>query len=99
MEIVRRGAAGTMESSDIQVHLEPAPEGGITVHLKSAVEKQYGDHIRQLIRETLSGLGITGAVVRAVDKGALDCTIRARVKTAAERALASEAEPGGGLLS
>ena len=38
------------------------------------------------IDETLTGLGVTDAVVDATDKGALDCTIRARVTAAAVRA-------------
>ena len=35
---------------------------------------------------TLEGLGVENATVRVVDKGALDCTIRARVTAAAVRA-------------
>ena len=42
--------------------------------------------IKAVIFETLEGLGITDARVEAVDKGALDCTIRARVTAAAVRA-------------
>lgn len=86
MEIQRNAMAGTMESSDIQINLEPNEGDGLEIYLKSAVEKQYGDHIRKLIGETLKRFGITRGIVRAVDKGALDCTIRARVHTAACRA-------------
>ena len=39
-----------------------------------------------MITETLEGLGVTRAEVKATDKGALDCTIRARVTAAAVRA-------------
>ena len=86
MEIVRNAMAGTMESSDIQINLEPRQTEGLEIYLKSAVEKQYGDQIRSLIRETLQNLGVSACIVRAVDKGALDCTIRARVQTAVGRA-------------
>ena len=38
------------------------------------------------IRGTLEGLGVEDARVEAVDKGALDCTIKARTSAAAFRA-------------
>lgn len=85
MQIKRTAVAGTMESSDIMITLE-AYDGGIEIGLDSGVEKQFGDAIREVIRSTLNELGITGARVTAVDKGALDCAIRARVRTAACRA-------------
>lgn len=99
MEIVRHAMAGTMESSDIQINLEPNSAEEIEIYLKSAVEKQYGDQIRTLIRDTLVKLGVTRGIVRAVDKGALDCTIRARVQTAVNRAAEAQAVQSGGRLS
>ena len=44
------------------------------------------NYIKSLINETLQELGVDNAVVTAKDKGALDCTIRARVTAAAVRA-------------
>ena len=38
------------------------------------------------MRRTLTELGVTSARVEAVDHGALDCTIRARITTAVRRA-------------
>ena len=46
-----------------------------------------------MIRETLQGLGVENAAVNAVDKGALDCTVRARVSAAALRAAGQEEYP------
>ena len=85
MEIKRNGIAGTMESSDIMVTLEPSGKG-IEIELQSVVEKQFGSEIRKAITETLLELGVQNVKVKAVDKGALDCTIRARVKAAVCRA-------------
>jgi len=85
MQIKRTAVAGTMESSDIMITLE-ASDGAIEIDLSSGVEKQFGDAIREVIRGTLIELGVTRAKVTAVDKGALDCAIRARVRTAACRA-------------
>jgi citrate lyase acyl carrier protein len=79
--------AGTLESSDMLVSIAPAPQGaGIKLELVSGTMQQYGDHIRQLIMGILSENHITDAVVQANDKGAIDCIIEARVKTAISRA-------------
>ncbi len=87
MEVIKVGMAGTMESSDISVLIEPNPEDGVLIYLNSVVEKQFGNQIRNVIKETLNKIGISNAVVRANDKGALDCIIRARVIGAAYRAV------------
>lgn len=79
--------AGTVESTDILIILAPAEPGfGIQVELVSPTMQQYGEHIRKLIVETLEEQGIKDAEVHANDKGALDYTIIARVKTAVKRA-------------
>ncbi len=90
MDIVKMAMAGTLESSDIQVKIEPLGSKGIEIEVKSSVEKQFGAQIRRVIKETLLGLNIEGARVEAIDKGALDCTIKARVQCAACRAAGIE---------
>jgi citrate lyase subunit gamma (acyl carrier protein) len=85
MDIIKPGVAGTLESSDVMITVEPGGQG-IEIDLQSIVEKQFGGEIRRAILETLSELSVKQAVVRVVDKGALDCTIRARAKTAVYRA-------------
>ena len=81
---MKEAIAGTLESGDIMISIGPGE--GLQVELQSSVEAQFGRQIRAVIKETLEGLGIADAHVRAVDKGALDCTIRARVTAAAVRA-------------
>lgn len=98
MKIIKTGMAGTMESSDINVVVEKGSDTGIKIHLKSSVEKQYGDQIKAVILETLVDLNVTDIVVRAVDKGALDCTIRARVQCAVMRGALKENEINWGAL-
>nr|WP_269142448.1 citrate lyase acyl carrier protein [Proteiniclasticum sediminis] len=78
--------AGTLESSDIQILLSPADQG-IELNLESSVLSQYGLQIRQTILDVLEKLEVTDAKVVAIDKGALDCTIRSRVQTAVFRAV------------
>ena len=41
-----------------------------------------GKEIENVIMETLAELGVEDAQVAASDRGAVDCTIRARVETA-----------------
>lgn len=86
MEITKSAVAGTVESSDILITLTPHDATTIEIELDSSVEKQFGTHIRQVIKESLEKLGVTSVKVVAVDKGALDCTIQARTVTAAYRA-------------
>lgn len=86
MKLLNNSIAGTLESSDIQIVIEPKEEAGIEVELKSSVEKQFGRQIRKVIKETLENLKVESARVIATDKGALDCTIKARVQAAAFRA-------------
>ncbi len=89
MEVQKTAIAGTLESSDIMVTVE-ANNVGIEVALRSSVEKQYGQHIRKLIQMVLEENKVDHVRITAVDKGALDCTIRARVLTALSRASGTE---------
>lgn len=86
MEIKRPAIAGTLESSDCQVMVE-AGENGIEFNLDSAVINQYGNQIRKVVYETLENLGIHQVKITIIDKGALDCTIKARVEGAVFRSL------------
>jgi len=85
MEIIKTAVAGTLESSDCMVTIEPA-QRGLEIDLDSAVIRQYGKKIMEVAAETLDRLGVQNARVTIVDKGALDCTIKARVECAAMRA-------------
>ena len=95
MEILKSAAAGTLESSDCLVTVEPGD--GINLELTSSVMNQYG---RQIKAETLERLGVENASVTVVDKGALDCTLKARVECAVYRSCdASSANiPWGGAV-
>ena len=84
VNIVRSASAGTMESSDVYVEIEPGT-GKLEVQLESVVQGQFGDAIRDVVCEVLSECGVESACVRVVDRGALDCVIRARVETAVMR--------------
>ena len=99
MEILKPAMAGTLESSDAQVTVEPG-EGKIELSLESSVLNQYGRQIRQTVLETLDRLGVKDARVTVVDKGALDCTLKARVECAVFRSCDASAKniPWGGAV-
>jgi citrate lyase subunit gamma (acyl carrier protein) len=98
MEIKKTAVAGTLESSDCMVTIEPA-EKGLELELESTVIRQYGRQIRKVANETLKRLEVKKARVSIVDKGALDCTIKARVECAVMRAAEHEGRVNwGGLI-
>ncbi len=80
MEIIKNASAGTMESSDAYVEIEPASE--LNIRLESVVQEQFGEDIRNVVSEVLRDSGVEKANVRVIDRGALECVIRARVETA-----------------
>ncbi len=84
MTITRNACAGTLESSDAYVEIEPAGNG-LTVHIESVVEKQFGRAIRSAVLDVLEKMGVKNAQVRLTDRGALECVIRARVEAAVLR--------------
>lgn len=98
MEIKKPAMAGTLESSDCMVTVEPG-EGAVELELDSAVIRQFGPQIRKVILETLGRLNVTDARLTVVDKGALDCTIKARVECAVYRSCGvKENLPWGGAI-
>ena len=85
MQLLKAAMSGTLESSDAQVTLEPGGQG-IEVEISSNVKAQYGRQIEACVRETLQRLEVDNVKVTVVDKGALECTLKARVESAAYRA-------------
>lgn len=85
---LKHSHAGTLESGDIMIQIFPADgkKPGLEIELDSTVAYQFGDQIKAVITETAHELGLDTARVVAVDKGALDCTIKARMTAAVVRA-------------
>ncbi len=98
MEILKSAVAGTLESSDAMVTVEPGQ--GISLELSSSVMNQYGRQIKATVLETLERLDVKNARVTVIDKGALDCTLKARVECAVLRSNdSSDANiPWGGVV-
>ena len=72
----------------------------LSTTLTSSVMNQYGRQIRDTVMETLDRLGVDSVKINVVDKGALDCTLKARVECAVFRSCdASEKDiPWGGVI-
>ena len=83
MELVKSAVAGTMESSDAYVEIEPAE--GLQIQLESVVAQQFGEAIKTEVKDVLAEQGVENAKIRVVDRGALECVLRARIETAIVR--------------
>ncbi|KTE92037.1 citrate lyase subunit gamma (acyl carrier protein) [Desulfitobacterium sp. LBE] len=92
MKISTTAKAGALESNDVLVTVMPNDQGGVQIQLetKRVILKQFGKQIEEVVRDKVAEMGVDNVIVKVQDKGALDYTIRARVQTALERALASE---------
>lgn len=84
MEIKKRATAGTLESSDVYVEIEPG-NGIVEISLSSVVMGQFGEKIRETVADTLLNMGVTNAKISLNDRGAVDCVLRARIETAVKR--------------
>ena len=79
--------AGTLESNDAIITIAPGEAGsGVKIEIDSSVLIQYGEAIRGVIEETLTRQSVSDVYVKVMDRGALDCTLRARVLAALVRA-------------
>ena len=72
MNIKTSAVAGTLESSDVYVKVEPCER--LEIEIESVVYNQFAQQIEQ------------SGKISVNDKGAIDCVIKARVETAIKRA-------------
>ena len=89
MEILKNASAGTMESSDAYVEIMPG-NGKNEIQIESVVKEQFGEEIEKAVSDVLMENNVENALVRVVDRGALECVIRARVETAILRGKGNE---------
>jgi len=84
MIILKKGQAGTMQSSDLMVIVEPASE--LTIEIESTVKKQFEHLIRARLEQVLAKFGVDSGRISVSDRGALDYAIEARLEAALQRA-------------
>ena len=75
--------AGTLESNDCLITVRK--QKGRKIIIDSIVFEQFGKEIEEVITKVLNENNINDIFVNIVDKGALDYTIEARLKTALKR--------------
>jgi len=100
MVILKIGSAGTLESCDASVTVEPRGNQGvgeeknaIDLVVESATDRRFASRVREAALAALAELGVENAKVLVRDRSALDCTVRARVLTACLRAAGREDIP------
>jgi len=80
----KNSIAGTLESNDILVELFLNDKGRI-IELDSPVKAQFGDEILEVVNTVLDEANINNIKVILKDQGALNYTIKARMKTVIKR--------------
>ena len=81
MRIVRGAVAGTRESSDVLVRVEPC-DHCLEIVIESPVRRQFYEDIKKVVDLTLADFSVTKGRICLNDRGALDCVIAARLETA-----------------
>ena len=84
MKITKKAIAGTMQSSDLTVQIEPSDR--LEIRIESTVKKQFEHLIRARIEEVLARHGVKTGILSISDRGALDYAIEARCEAALRRA-------------
>ncbi len=88
MDIVKTATAGTLESCDAAVTVEPAA-GALEIRIEGG-DARFASRVRAAAEAALAELGVAAARVTIRDRSALDCTVRARVLAACLRAAGRE---------
>ncbi|MDU2063603.1 MAG: citrate lyase acyl carrier protein [Sporomusaceae bacterium] len=87
MNLLRTAQAGTLESSDVMVQIQPeSPNSGTIIEIQSIVQAQYGDQIEATVKKFLQQAKVTDLRVFIQDRGALDYVLKSRLQTALFRA-------------
>ena len=81
LKLVRNACAGTLESSDAYVEVELIA-GENEIEIESVVKEQFGDAIYDAASDVIQRMNVCNVKLRIMDRGALDCVIRARIETA-----------------
>ena len=84
MKITTSAVAGTLESSDVYVKVEPCDK--LEIEIESVVYNQFAEEIKKSIMEVVEELGVDSGKISMNDKGGIDCVIKAGVETAIKRA-------------
>lgn len=88
MEISKRALAGSLESNDVLIEVYPSDD--LVIELYSIVITQFEEHLLKLINNVITCEKIKNGTFVIKDKGALDYTLIARLKTVIKRGIGNE---------
>lgn len=86
------GNSGPKVRSDCQIELGLTDAGGIVIDLKSKVRVLYGESIKNQCLEILGFFGISNAVLKLTDSGALPFVISARLEAVIKQLVDTDSE-------
>lgn len=84
MRVQKSAHAGTLQSNDCFIRISPSER--LEILFNSPVAYEFGEQVEAMVQQCLERLGIDAVRVEIEDRGALDCTIAARLCTAIGRA-------------
>ena len=85
MNTYTAGRKGDRIRSECSASFQPKDSGGLSITVKSRVDKMYGESIRSLVSDALAVMNIQHANIEIEDAGALPFVIAARLETAVRR--------------
>ena len=86
-KIIKKATVGKeKQNADCVITIEPGKKG-IELDFTSLVGVQYGDDMKNTINEMLREYKIEDAKISVVDRGAIDCVLRARLEAVIKRAM------------
>ena len=86
-EIIKTASVGNVDqNADCVITIEPG-KNGLELELQSLVAAQYGDAIKASTMDELKKYGIENAKLTIVDRGAIDCVLRARLEAVIKRGM------------
>ena len=86
LKLKKAAVAGTLESSDVMISIEPGNQGRTEIEIISEVKEIFGKAIDLTIWNVLQEFQVESAYGVVRDKGALYFAIRARMECAVCRA-------------
>jgi citrate lyase subunit beta/citryl-CoA lyase len=91
-QITISGTQGKAAKSDCFISFQQTVSGGNIINLKSKVEANFGNSIRNLALDILDFFEIENSILKIEDQGALDFVLAARIEAAIKKQINSEKE-------
>lgn len=84
-KIIKKSKVGNeKQNADCVIEIKPRLKG-VKINLESLVKNQFGDAIKQAVKDELKKQDVRSAEVTIVDRGAIDPVLRARLECVIKR--------------